>query len=418
MCLPAKATKLSSSCRIHFMLNHKEVAFLLGITPEKLPELVEHGLRLPVSKAIAKLEVTSVHGDICVSDEQLDKFISAFEAEEPGRHPPVTVRRELLTEANHRCGICRSPVARLQFHHMVEWSKVPHHDPKHMIAICGTCHDNCGIGVIDKKAQEMYKTRLQQPHYVTSKTCESVTAPTAPEQQRATLVPSEVRLPGFSFHMMIRINNIPGARRKYIFDMGSASAERLSIYISSDNILTFQFVDAKHEVHPLQLPFGSAGPSIGKFAYLTCELGISGSTTELRLYCDGERIGEQILQFKTDIGSLDLPNAVLGADLNGSDGASFDIRDLAVYTATFTTENLETLAGYFDSRRAEDIPYVEFGGKQWMRVSKLPPEANSGPYQNELAPRYRIPERGPESSTSATPSPPQTQPAPPPKTQP
>ncbi|HSU69101.1 MAG TPA: hypothetical protein VLJ39_19615, partial [Tepidisphaeraceae bacterium] len=33
-----------------------------------------------------------------------------------------------------------------------------------MIAVCGTCHDDCTIGKIDKKSQEIYKARLVRPH--------------------------------------------------------------------------------------------------------------------------------------------------------------------------------------------------------------------------------------------------------------
>jgi hypothetical protein len=143
----------------------KETAYLLAITPEQVKSLIEIGCKLAVSETTVRLEATMVGEDFAVSDEQLDKFIGAFAAEEPARHPPVAVRRELLVETRHRCGICRDPVTRLQFHHLLEWEKVKHHDPKHMLAVCGTCHDDCSIGKIDKRTQEMYKAKLQTPHY-------------------------------------------------------------------------------------------------------------------------------------------------------------------------------------------------------------------------------------------------------------
>jgi len=207
------------------------------------------------------------------------------------------------------------------------------------------------------------------------------------------LVPIGAGLPGFSFHLMIRINNIPAARRKYIFDMGRTDGERLSIYVSSDNILTVQFVDAKHEIHPLQIPFGFGGLSIGKFEYLGFELGISGMTTELRLFYAGNKIGEQILPFKTDVGSLNLPDSALGADLDGSNGACFDLRDWAAYSSTFATEDLKAIAEYFESRKADEIPYIEFDGNRWFRYSSLPHHGGRGMNQPNpsFRPRYRIP---------------------------
>jgi len=147
-------------------MNEKEAAFLLGVSREKIAEIINDGVPLPISKTVIRLEVTRVGDTNSISDEQIDTFIAAFEAEDPGRNPPIAVRRALLTEANHRCGICRRPVARLSFHHLLEWEKVKHHDPKHMLAVCGTCHDNCTIGVIDKKCQEIYKAKLQTPHYL------------------------------------------------------------------------------------------------------------------------------------------------------------------------------------------------------------------------------------------------------------
>jgi len=43
---------------------------------------------------------------------------------------------------------------------MIVWAKIKHHDPKNMLAICGTCHDRCSKGQIDYKAQIMYKAKL------------------------------------------------------------------------------------------------------------------------------------------------------------------------------------------------------------------------------------------------------------------
>src|SRR5262249_49572254 len=83
------------------------------------------------------------------------------EAEEPGRWPPAAVRRSLLVEAKHRCAICRD-AAPIQFHHMLDWAKVRHHDPRHMLAVCGTCHSRCTNGFIDYRSQVAYKTQLTQ----------------------------------------------------------------------------------------------------------------------------------------------------------------------------------------------------------------------------------------------------------------
>ncbi|MDY3553115.1 hypothetical protein R5W24_002207 [Gemmata sp. JC717] len=139
-----------------------EVAEFLGCSSEMAKTMIADGLRLPVSGTLVKLAANGNADHTDITEEHLDAFIKQFEAEEPGRHPPTKVRRELLTDARHRCVICRESHP-LQYHHMVEWAKLPHHDPRHMIAICGSCHTKCTKGMIDHKSQVMYKAKLLTP---------------------------------------------------------------------------------------------------------------------------------------------------------------------------------------------------------------------------------------------------------------
>jgi len=179
-------------------------------------------------------------------------------------------------------------------------------------------------------------------------------------------------LPGLSLHTFIRVNNLPAARRKYIFDFGHTQKERFSVYISSDNIFTFSFVDAKNEPHVIQLPVGGNGFPIGRFVYMCCDLGISGESTELRMYVDGEEIGSLILPFKTDVGALDVGNGVMGSDLSGENGSAVDVGELMIYG--FTVNALEIkdhIRPYLLSKK--DKRYVEFQGTQWLRVADAPP---------------------------------------------
>ncbi len=137
----------------------KTVAALLGWSRESVLDAIRIGvdrgaageIRLAADKRAASWDV---------SDEQLQTFLSAREAEEPGRHPPISVRRELRTEARHMCAICRRDLL-LQYHHILEWHELGHHDPNHMLAICGACHGKIGAGQIDRKEQRIYKRKLQ-----------------------------------------------------------------------------------------------------------------------------------------------------------------------------------------------------------------------------------------------------------------
>ena len=138
-------------------MNVKEAARLLNWPRDQVILAIKSGVALGTSKI--HLEGSPMGNDYDISDDELDQFINQCEANEPGRHPPLSVRRSLLVEANHRCGICREP-APLQFHHILEWERIKHHDCRHMIAVCGTCHDKIRLGEIDHESQINYKDLL------------------------------------------------------------------------------------------------------------------------------------------------------------------------------------------------------------------------------------------------------------------
>jgi hypothetical protein len=140
-----------------------EVAGLLGYSREQVETLIAKGMQLPKSKETIKLAASEITGTLNITDDAFNDFVARFDAEEPGRHPPAAVRRELLVESNHACAICKTP-APPQFHHMLEWAKIKHHDPAHMLHLCGACHDRCGNGQIDHRSQIMYKTKLRERH--------------------------------------------------------------------------------------------------------------------------------------------------------------------------------------------------------------------------------------------------------------
>lgn len=146
-------------------MNIPEAAYLLRWSREQIEIAISAGVKVPGTDIVEKLEAGVDGHDI--SEASLDKFINEFEKQEPGRHPPVAIRRELLIESKHRCAICWN-TAPIQFHHMLEFGKINHHDPQHMLAICGTCHDMCSTGKIDYKCQCEYKRKLRAPSHTDS----------------------------------------------------------------------------------------------------------------------------------------------------------------------------------------------------------------------------------------------------------
>lgn len=142
-------------------VNKAEVRKNLRWSGETFDAAVSVGVKLPKSGKLAKLKATKVGDDWDVDESDLNSFIAQFHDEEPGRHPPVAVCRELATECRHLCSICAQSHP-LQYHHILQWSELSHYDPKHMLAICGSCHDKVHDGTIDRKAQYIHKRRLQE----------------------------------------------------------------------------------------------------------------------------------------------------------------------------------------------------------------------------------------------------------------
>jgi hypothetical protein len=140
-------------------MNLKEATSLLSWKRELVELAIVEGVETPRTKVKVKLVADQQGSDFDILDDELDRFLAAFEKEEPGRNPPVSVRRELLVECGFQCAVCESD-APLRFHHILDWANLKHHDPKHMLAVCGSCHDKIGAGQIDTKSQRNFKNKL------------------------------------------------------------------------------------------------------------------------------------------------------------------------------------------------------------------------------------------------------------------
>lgn len=139
----------------------KGAAALLGMSPESVKEAIEIGVLPQGAVSPVLLAADCLAGGYDVSEDQLSAFVDELEVHEPGRHPPVAVRRALLIEAGFRCAACRDS-GHLEYHHIIEFSELQHHDSGHMLPVCGTCHNKMTRGGIDRVTQREIKQRLQE----------------------------------------------------------------------------------------------------------------------------------------------------------------------------------------------------------------------------------------------------------------
>lgn len=75
---------------------------------------------------------------------------------------PAGLKRRVLIEAGHRCGIptCRFPTTEIA--HIEPWAKVKEHKYENLIVLCPNCHKMADRGEIDRKSLKIYKRILQR----------------------------------------------------------------------------------------------------------------------------------------------------------------------------------------------------------------------------------------------------------------
>lgn len=73
---------------------------------------------------------------------------------------PMSLRRQVLVEAGHRCAIptCRYPTAEIA--HIEPYAKVRKHEYHNLIALCPNCHTRFDRGEIDRLSMGAYKRKI------------------------------------------------------------------------------------------------------------------------------------------------------------------------------------------------------------------------------------------------------------------
>ncbi|WP_437597529.1 HNH endonuclease [Sorangium sp. So ce590] len=142
-------------------MNVNEVASILGVSKEQAILAIEEGVETPRTRTRVRLPAVELPHGFDIAQEHLEAFIATFEQEEPGRHPPIGVRRALLLESGYKCAVCLDS-APLEFHHILEWAKLQHHDPEHMLTVCANCHSKITrYSSPDVVAQKQIKGKLR-----------------------------------------------------------------------------------------------------------------------------------------------------------------------------------------------------------------------------------------------------------------
>jgi hypothetical protein len=179
-------------------------------------------------------------------------------------------------------------------------------------------------------------------------------------------------LPGFSLHAAIQIHHRPADRRKYIFDFGTTDGERLSVYISPDDVFTVSFVDLAGQPHPLNVHLGgSEGIPLDQLFHLDCDLAVANNATFLKIFVNANEVGSMQSSLKANVGALDIINGRIGADLNGENGGYFYLYAVSKSSSMFTKKQRQKFGQHLDTflKASGDSPFA-FKGSQWVKFDQ------------------------------------------------
>jgi len=183
--------------------------------------------------------------------------------------------------------------------------------------------------------------------------------------EHLTPPPKEVtdKYHGVSLHSVLSLHPLSEPRRKYLFDLGRIDRERLSIYFDPDNVLTLALISSSNE--PYSVRIAPQDVPLDHFIYLSCEVAVKTNSTSLRILINGKVVGSQDLPFAVSPNRIEPTGAVIGADLNGQNGAKFDLAESVLLSQTLTSHELKDLLQHFADNKQRQC--VRFSGSQWLR---------------------------------------------------
>ncbi len=159
--------------------------------------------------------------------------------------------------------------------------------------------------------------------------------------QNISVTPERPSLPGFSMQAIIAIKRSKLEGRQYITDTGIVGGERISEYISPNEVFTYSVTDSSGEQHTIEAPLGTNGIPFEEWVYLTCEMGVSNDWSFMRIVVNGNevaytRIPERLIFEKAG-------GTIIGSGkAQGDHGGPLALEFLAVYKVTFSNAALKS----------------------------------------------------------------------------
>jgi hypothetical protein len=154
------------------------------------------------------------------------------------------------------------------------------------------------------------------------------------------------RLPGFSTTIGLKINDAAKLGRQYIFEYSDPEGAKTSFYLLETNRFAFSVSDTRGETYSIEVPLGSGGIPLGRFIFLTCQIGGSASATFLRVLVNEKDVQDRSYPFPIDLGSKAWVRGTIGADNRGQHNSAFEALAFnAMGHVTLTNNDVASLIG-------------------------------------------------------------------------
>jgi hypothetical protein len=141
---------------------------------------------------------------------------------------------------------------------------------------------------------------------------------------RSTL--AQETLPGFSSTFALKIKDAATINKQYLFEFATPEGSKVSFYFSDKgDRFIFAVTDVGGNTQSLDMPIGSDGIPLGKFVFLTNEVGVATNATYLRTLINGKEVESRSLKVRMDLGSRNwVTDGTIGADRQGKNNGAFD----------------------------------------------------------------------------------------------
>ncbi len=177
--------------------------------------------------------------------------------------------------------------------------------------------------------------------------------------------------PGYSFEMILLLNDTLLNREQYILDLGyNLSQDRVSIFLTEEDDLCFRIIDSSSNSYEVTVKKNQNVYDFKKVLYITFEFGTKDDLSFMRIYVNGSLVEQKIYNLKIHLSLADklMKTMHMGGDINGNNGGVFMVNTLRVFGMTQSFEQRKKWGEY--SQKTFEDKWVSFNGQSPMRVNK------------------------------------------------